>query len=448
MIVATGLYLFALLLITLFSDVVFGVNAQSLAYGPLALSLLVLIYLALVDGPPDFISRWWTSSPMTVVGLLFVAGIAASLPMARDVAMAVKDVLRWTFVFMVYAPVTRAICDESGRCRLCARAAAAFVVGFAALAIGDLLLGGGAAHATLGTSVVTHEGRLQSVYGNPGILAGMLIVGFPLTLSFALSDRARAGRLAWSVGTTVILGGMLLSGSRAALVAAAVAAAFIAIALRRWWLLALTGAVVGTVGLLLAAGTLDGPPALARFQEGLLGTGTGIRSLRRRMLIWSVALDLIAQRPLVGWGGSQLRHHQHSGFNRAHNAWLDAWLDGGLLAAVAMLVVAALVLRRAWGTAARRRANWLDPVHIAWVASSLAVMTGWTVRAGIGSRIDWLPVFMMFGAYWEQAPPADAENGAARSTQELDGALSCEKDFLPAERKSGRGGAVVDRSDQ
>jgi O-antigen ligase len=110
---------------------------------------------------------------------------------------------------------------------------------------------------------------------------------------------------------------------------------------------------------------------------------------------------LIEHSPVIGWGGSQLRYHQRLGLNRAHNAWLDAWLDGGLPALLAMLMVTAVVLRRAWWTYFDRPERWTDPTHVALLAASLAVLAGWTVRAGIGGRIDWLPIFMLCSVWWD-----------------------------------------------
>jgi O-antigen ligase len=124
------------------------------------------------------------------------------------------------------------------------------------------------------------------------------------------------------------------------------------------------------------------------------------------MEIWSVAGDLIERSPVIGWGGAQLRYHQRLGFNRAHNAWLDAWLDGGLPALVAMVLVTAIVLRRARWTALLRPPRWMQPTHLALLVSSIAVLVGWTVRAGIGGRIDWLPLFMLCSAWWD-APGSD-----------------------------------------
>jgi O-antigen ligase len=419
--IATGLYLIALFLITLFTDVVFGINAQSLAYAPLTLALLVLLYVAMVGERRDFLRRYYTSSPMIVPGLLFLAGLAMALPQAQDVGLAGKDFLRWGFVWLVFAPVTRAVCSTPRRTRLCARAVPAFIAVFASLTVADLAFGGEIVRTLLGVAGVTSEGRYQSLYQNAGIFAGMLIVGFPLALTPALTQQRWQSRLLWAAAAAIMAGGILLSGSRAAVVAALLSVAVIGLLLRRRWLVAAVAVLVLTGAGLMFSGDLGGPPAVARFQDVLTQRGTGHYSLNRRMQIWREAGELIQRSPVIGWGGSQLRFHQGLGFNRAHNAWLDAWLDGGLPAALAMVIVTAVVLRRAWWTYFAGPVRWRDPTHVALLAASLAVLAGWTVRAGIGGRIDWLPIFMLCSVWWDlrECPPEiesapGSESGARR----------------------------------
>lgn len=401
MLIATGLYLIALFLITLFSDVIFGINAQSLAYAPLTLALVVLLYFAMAGERRDFLQRWYASGPMIGPGLLFLAGLAMALPRAHDVGLAGKDFLRWTFVWLVFAPVTRAVCSTEARARLCARVIPAFISAFAALTVADLAFGGEVVRASLGVAGVTGEGRYQSLYQNAGIFAGMLIVGFPLALAPALTEERWRSRLVWGIAAGVMAGGILLSGSRAAVVASLMAVAVIGVILRRRWLVAAVAVMVIAGAGLALSGNLGGPPAVSRFQDVLTHRGTGQRSLNRRMQIWAEAGDLIERSPVIGWGGSQLRYHQSLGFNRAHNAWLDAWVDGGLPAALAMVIVTVVVLWRAWWTHFARPSRWLDPTHVGLLAASLAVLVGWTVRAGIGGRIDWLPIFMLCSVWWD-----------------------------------------------
>lgn len=405
--VATGLYLVALFLIALFTDAIFGINAQSLAYAPLTLALIVLLYRALTAGPRDFLRRWYSSSPTIVPGLLFLAGLAISLPGAVDLGLAGKDFARWTFVWLVFAPVTRALCSNATRCRLFAMATPIFIFGFAALAVTTLATGADVTRGLLGISGISPQERYQSLYENAGIFAGMLIVGFPLALVPALTEPDGWRRSAWAVAAAVMVGGMLLSGSRAAVAAALVAALVAGVVLNRRGVIALTAAVAMAGGALIVAGHVRDLHALERYHHVIEGRGTGMRSLHRRAQIWSRAGQLIARNPVIGLGGSQLRFHQHSTFNRAHNAWLDAWLDGGILALVAMLMVTATVARRAWQAMTQRKRRYLEPSHVALVAACMAVLTGWLVRAGIGSRIDWLPIFMLLSLYWER-PAHDA----------------------------------------
>ncbi len=406
MLVATGLYLIGVFLFTLFTRAFFGISGQSLAYAPLSAALLVLIYLGLTRGPRNFIQRWYVSSPTIVPGVLFLTGLAISLPNAREVGLAGKDFIRWTFVWLAFAPATRAICADQRRCRLVTQATVIFILLFGALAVGDFFAGGSLTARLLGSPGISPQGRYQSIYENAGIFAGMLNVAFPLALVAALSARKWVGRAAWAVGVTVIVLAMLLSGTRATIAAALVASVIIFAARRQWWVLGLVVVIVVGMFAFAEMPTFGHSPTLTRVHDLMTGRGSGFRSVQRRLLIWSVALELIEKHPFFGFGGSQLRYLQHAGFNRAHNAWLDAWLDGGLLSGLAMVIIACLVLRRAGQTVFGRIARYRQPTHVALVAASCAVLIGWLVRAGIGSRIDWLPIFLLFSLCWERGRAA------------------------------------------
>ncbi len=412
---ATALYLVGIFLFILFTDALAGISGQSLAYGPLTAAMLVLVLVAMASGPRNFLQRWYVESPISAAGLLFLLGLAISLPNSRDLGLALKDFVRWTFIWMVFAPATRAVCSDERQCTKVARVAGILILAFGAMAVGDLMSGGRVTPGLIGRQGINAAGRYMSVYGNAGIFAGMLTVGLPLVLVPALSPGRWTARLAWGAGATLIGGAMLLTGTRITLLTAAVACVIIFGAQRRWWV------VIG-VGLAIAAAVLaptdllvKSAPTVGRVQETMTSTGSGQRSLERRLLIWSLAADMIAESPVFGRGGSQLRFAQHAGFKRAHNAWLDAWIDGGLPAAVAVMLVTVLVLRRTWLTLAGRSPQFRHPTHVALVAASCAVLVGWTVRAGIGGRIDWLPIFMMHAMCWDRTP---ARGGIADETPE------------------------------
>jgi O-antigen ligase len=371
---ATGLYLTGVFLFILFTDALVGISGQSLAYGPLSAALLVLVLLGATRGPRNFLQQWYVENPMSLAGLLFLLGLAISLPNARDVGLAAKDFVRWTFIWLVFAPATRAICRTEKQCALVTRSAVIAIIALGAVALGDLLTGGGVTPRLIGRAGVNEAGRYTGKW---------------------------SARCVWAVGALAIFGAMLLTGTRITLLTSAVACIVILGAQRRWWVAGIAGVVIIVGALLPTSALTDAAPTLARVHETITSTGSGERSLQRRFLIWSLAAEMIAESPVFGHGGSQLRFAQHAGFKRAHNAWLDAWLDGGLPAAVAMLLVTALVLKRTVETLRGRIPQYRHPTHVALVAASCAVLLGWTVRAGIGGRIDWLPIFLLYGICWD-----------------------------------------------
>ena len=403
MLLATVLYLLGVFLFIVVTPATGGMAGQTLAYVPMSAAMLVLIYLGLTKGPRNFVQEWYVSSPTIVPGILFLMGLTISLPNARNVALAGKDCLRWGFVWLAFAPATRAIAYDERQSRLVVRTVAVLVAMAAAFALGDLLLGGKMMGRLLAHAAVSGQGRYGSIYEQAGVFAGMLNVAFPLALVAALTSVRWRGKGLWAAGTLAIVGAMLLTGARST-VAAVLAASFIVFAARRqWWAVVLLIVVFAGLFAFADSPAVQNVPTLSRLHDIAAGGGTGTRSLHRRMLIWSVALDLIQGHPFFGFGGSQLRYLQHAGFNRAHNAWLDAWIDGGLLAALAMVMIAVLVLRRAWETLFGSIGKYRDPTHIAVLAASCAVLVGWLVRAGIGSRIDWLPIFLLFSLCWDRA---------------------------------------------
>ncbi len=402
MVLATGLYLLGVFLFIMVTPATAGVAGQSLAYVPISAAMLVLIHLGLTKRPGNFVQQWYVNSPTIAPGLLFLAGLIISLPNARNLGLAGKDCLRWAFVWLAFAPATRAVCYDEKQCRLVVRLVAGLILVASVLAVGDLVFGGRVMGRLIAHAAVSAQGRYGSIYEQAGIFAGMLNVAFPLALVAALTSARWWGKGVWAAGTLAMLAAMLLTGARSTVAAVLAASLIVFPARRQWWVV--IALIVFLGGLLAFANspTIRSVPTLSRLGDISRGGGTGTRSLHRRMLIWSVALDLIQKHPLFGFGGSQLRYLQHAGFNRAHNAWLDAWIDGGLLAALAMVMIAVLVLRRAWQTLFGPIARYRHPTHIAVLAASCAVLVGWLVRAGIGSRIDWLPIFLLFSLSWDR----------------------------------------------
>jgi putative inorganic carbon (HCO3(-)) transporter len=162
--------------------------------------------------------------------------------------------------------------------------------------------------------------------------------------------RMADGRMAWlAVAGAMMLAALFASLSRSGIVALIGALAFFAVAHRRHstarrvgWV---TAALVLIVGLALTRADI---PALAeRFGQ----SGTGVRD---RMKIWNETLPMVKDFWLTGTGAGTYRtamlYYQRADrnvqFNQAHNHYLQAAAEGGLvLASLLAATVVALVRR-------------------------------------------------------------------------------------------------------
>lgn len=93
--------------------------------------------------------------------------------------------------------------------------------------------------------------------------------------------------------------------------------------------------------------------------------GLQTSDLVAREVMWRDALRLVARHPILGYGGGgweALYHTVQSGLYwsaQAHESILQAWVDGGLLAALGLIAVGALTLGWAWRLRAADRVGGL-----------------------------------------------------------------------------------------
>ena len=217
------------------------------------------------------------------------------------------------------------------------------------------------------------------VYGTLGrsnFLGAYLAMLLPLSLALTLTTRQRKLRLA---GVGLILG----------------EAAVIALTLARGaWLAA--GAALALFGLLWLWPRLARPWRWAAVLGGLATLGVGMAgalwlgreggATAARLTIWQATLDLVAQRPLLGYGPDalelvfpriyppQLVYYQGRAVtvDRAHNLLLDWTVTGGVLSLAAGLAL--LVAFFVVGWRAARRAG--DPTRRALLIACLGAMAG------------------------------------------------------------------------
>ena len=195
-----------------------------------------------------------------------------------------------------------------------------------------------AAGAGGGYAVLEFDGRLRSTLGNPSVLASFVLLVGPLCAAAGVSGR----RWRWPGLVGCGLAGVMLVGSqsRGAIAAFGVVGLVFAVVRSsrrfRYWVLA------GVGGLLAATA------AIGRWGE--LGFG-----LRGRVAIWEVAVDTVADRPVLGVGPEMflVEYSRRVGaetvrefgsqavVDRAHSGLLEFAVSSGVVAAVGYGVVLA-----------------------------------------------------------------------------------------------------------
>ncbi|MGB3293707.1 MAG: O-antigen ligase family protein [Phormidesmis sp.] len=173
--------------------------------------------------------------------------------------------------------------------------------------------------------------RARSVFGHPNVFSAYLVIvlglGLGLLLKTLASDQ-QLGQLWIEAGTvTLCVVAIFCTGSRNGMLIALVLLAIALYAARR-------------VRWVLFAG-LVGAGAIAAAISGL---GLGGRSLSLSMLsqdprvgVWRLAIEMIKQRPWLGWGFSSLRSlyvpnsiPDYDAISHAHNTWLFLASEAGI----------------------------------------------------------------------------------------------------------------------
>ena len=209
--------------------------------------------------------------------------------------------------------------------------------------------------------VLFADGKIQGVVGNSallGFIALLSLIVFAVQLASGLTKRGRT--LAWlalAAVTVYLTRSATITLALVAVVAVALAVLLVRSArtprVRAWYYAVIAAAVVT---LAVAAIVLRNP---------LLAAMGKSPDLTGRTDIWNSVIGLAVQRPVFGWGwvsywtpwGEPLNNlakeggvHQY----QAHNAWLDVWLQIGI---VGLVVFGALVLStvvRSWSLATDR----------------------------------------------------------------------------------------------
>jgi O-antigen ligase len=293
---------------------------------------------------------------------------------------------------------------------------------------------------------LTQAGRAWGTIGNPILLGTATATLVPYAAVVSLTGRGtllmrRLAPAAAALGAAACLA----SQSRAAglaLVAgvlAALALAWPAVDRRR---LAITG---GIVAIVVAAALLI--PASRTVITSRLGSGLSIEA-EARALKWRVGLELVRERPLLGWGWDTVAEVYPSKVprdwlkqdpervitDRLHNEWLDVTVATGLVGLLALAAVAAAAL---WTARPGLRAG---PTSRALTAGLMGNAAAYAV-----SSVTGFPAISTWPLLWISLGLAVAL-GLTASAQDKDGAAANDASQAKAVRRiGGSAGAVLRR---
>jgi spore germination protein YaaH/O-antigen ligase len=244
---------------------------------------------------------------------------------------------------------------------------------------------------------------------NRNHFATLLAIALPFALTLAIPRPSDPGRRGWrsrllalaetrsltrllAVSASVLIWmGLLLSHSRAGLLAAMAAAAVVVFHFRstraaKW----IAAAGAGVLVLLLSLELSQAPG------ERFFSVGDDLGAKAGRLTVWRDSRSLVAARPVLGWGfgtfESAFPTVQSADvdvrYDHAHNDWIEWLTEGGVLAFVAAVTLLAMALRH--GGVASRAALVAVGLHAVWDFSlripAVAVLTAATMGWGYAAH--------------------------------------------------------------
>ncbi|MGN7799175.1 O-antigen ligase family protein [Leifsonia sp. 22587] len=205
-----------------------------------------------------------------------------------------------------------------------------------------------------------HGGPIQGIVGNSNLLAMIALLAI-VVFGIQLADRAvRRG----SAASWLVVAVLTLALTRSATVIAATLAVAVVLAFALWarrvgparrtpvYVTAFALLIAGVVLISVFASRI---PALFGKSEDLTG----------RLDIWHAVIGLAQQRPVFGWGWVSywapwvkpfegLATRNGVEYLQAHNAWLDVWLQLGIVGLVVFILLVLTTFGRSWFLAVDR----------------------------------------------------------------------------------------------
>jgi len=202
-----------------------------------------------------------------------------------------------------------------------------------------------------GQSVTYAQGIYRAVsfntlLGEPNALASLMASALPVLVYLALAERSRPLKLIAIALAPIVVGGIVFTGSRTGVLSVLGVAVYLALHSRRKAL------AIGAIALMVAM-TFAALPQDRRERILSIGNYNEDGSAVGRFRAWQAALQMFADRPLlgVGPGGFMAAHgdvyssRSHPSYLDAHNLFFQIIAEIGLLGLIAFGTFVALVIR-------------------------------------------------------------------------------------------------------
>ena len=267
---------------------------------------------------------------------------------------------------------------------------------------------------------VFDEGRIQGIVGNSNNLGFLALLGV-LVFAIELADRRRRPSVAitWLAVAAVSLVFTRSATVTVALIGTAVIIGVVLLLRRRDSPRART---ITYVSLTAAIGL--GAAAVLSFPAAIIGALGRSTDLTGRVEIWQSVTELAQQRPLFGWGWvsywvpwappfDDLAFSNRVRMLQAHNAWLDLWLQIGIVGLVIFAALVISTLARSWIFAVDRQQR--EPGkplrYSALTLFPLAIMVAFVIQSVAESRllVEFGIMFLVMIAFkTKRSEPVDA----------------------------------------
>lgn len=243
---------------------------------------------------------------------------------------------------------------------------------------------------------VFDEGRIQGLVGNANHLGFLALIA---VIVFALQLADRTTKRRWSIVWLAVAGLTLVFTRSATVTAALIAVALIGAAVLLMRRAPTPRARALTLGGIVAV-IVAGAATVLAFSSTFLALLGRSDDLTGRIGIWEKVIALAQQQPVFGWGWVSFWMPWAPPFDtlafrngvrqlQAHNAWLDIWLQLGIIGLVVFGALVLSAVQRSWSFAVDRPQN--SPAGpLPYVAASLfpiLMMTALIVQSLAESRL-------------------------------------------------------------